>query len=261
MNNFVNNVNKGDDVEKEFKTLISEINPDNHDLLFELMNIKINSIDNKPPIFVCILAHIDDFENKGRFFQLNSFERAKVMLSSIIKNESSKEQQQEYINTLADKSVFLLEKIIYWLKSDKYNISQQLQEIIDYAQSILNKKLKKYYSTRKNILELKNAKNIVWILYRNSDDKEAFKKYIMSMVNEKNVYKFLGLFITTYIGEKESYAFYNDSLLLLTSQEKVDKIIKKVKYNLNPNQKKVKYLYDNYDKDVREYEAINYELL
>ena len=46
VNDFITNVNNGKKIEKEFNYIIRKVNPNNHDLLFELLNIRIKEISD-----------------------------------------------------------------------------------------------------------------------------------------------------------------------------------------------------------------------
>lgn len=83
----------------------------------------------------------------------------------------------------------------------------------------------------------------------------------MSYVNNKTIFKFLGMFITTYYGMDERYDFSNENLKLYTTREKVDSILKKVNYDLNSEQEKVLFLYNNSGNNRDYKEKVDYEKL
>ena len=261
VNDFITNVNSGKKIEKEFNYIINKVNPNNHDLLFELLNIRIKEINDRSSIFSYILYNIDKYEDGVRFLGLNSCDRATILLSSIIDYEPEQTKQKKYIDSIYEKDCFLLEKVLGWIKPDKYEQNNHKEFIYNYGKDKLKEKLELDIKNKVNIFNNETGREYFWLLYRNIENKEILKKYVMSLVNNKTIFKFLGMFITTYYGTDERYDFSNDNLKLYTTREKVDNILKKVNYNLNQEQEKVLFLYKNNGKDRNYKDKIDYEKL
>lgn len=261
VNDFITNVNNGKKIEKEFNYIIRKVNPNNYDLLFELLNIRIKEISDSSSIFDYVLDNIDKYEDGIRFLGLNSCDRAKILLSSIIDNEQEQGKQKEYIDLIYEKDYFLLEEVLRWLKPDKYEQNSHKEFIYNYGKGKLEEKLELDINNKVNIFNAENSRGYFWLLYRNIEDKEKLKKYVMSYVNNKTIFKFLGMFITTYYGMDERYDFSNENLKLYTTREKVDSILKKVNYDLNSEQEKVLFLYNNSGNNRDYKEKVYYEKL
>lgn len=259
VNKFITNINNGKNLDKEFNNIIKNVHSDNHDLLFELLDIRIKEIKNTNPIFYYVLRNILKYENKNRFLGLNSCDRAKILLSSIIENEYNEEIQKEYINSIYDKDLFLLEEVLKWLKVDKYNQNEQKERAYNYGKNKLVEKLELDMKNKVDIIS--TNKNYFWMFYRNIEDKEKLKKYVISLIDFQNVFKFLGMFITTYLGSEEHYAFSDENLKLFVDRERVDNILQKTNYKLNSEQEKILYLYNNSKKEINYTEKIDYNKL
>lgn len=260
VNDFITNINSGKKIEKEFNGIVKKVNSNNHDLLFELLNIRIKEINDNNSIFNYVLDNINKYEDGVRFLELNSCDRAEILLSTIIDNEQEQEKQKQYIDLIYDKDYYLLEKVLGWLKPKEYESDNHKDFIYNYGKEKIEKKLELDIKNKVGIFGNKNDREYFWLLYRNIEDKEKLKKYIMSKINNKNIFKFLYMFITTYYGIDERYEFSNSNLNLYTTREDIDTLLKKVKYELNSEQEKVLFLYNNTNN--RDYkEKINYEEL
>ena len=84
----------------------------------------------------------------------------------------------------------------------------------------------------------------ILILKKHNVEEEKIKNYIKSIVNDKNIFRFLGNFINEWIGNKYSYEFNQERLYEFISKEELDKIIESIGYELNFEQQIILDIYN-----------------
>ncbi len=245
VDDFIRKINSNYDLEKCFDELVKSVNPNNHDLLFELLEMRIEEINQKKKIFDYIFNNVSEYEDNSRFLGFSSSERAKILLAAIISNESNIEIQKEYLDLICKKDLVLLDTILYWLSTDKYGNAKE-GEIYKYGKKILCSELQNLIDNKTNIFDDSNyERHFCWLFYRNFDDKEKFKSYLKSLINKKTVFKAISECVSVWIGSGVRYEYKNNNLIELFGLDNLDDILKEVDYTLNNDQEKIKELYTN----------------
>ena len=258
LDDFICHINEGENIEKEFDRLIEEINPNNHDLLFELMEIKLNEINNKNYVFDYIFNNINKFEDKPRFLSLTSHGRANILLAGIISNEKDYEIQKKYLDKVFNVSLMIFNNILYWLGTDKY-YNDQMNEIINYGKKILCDKLNEFINSNTNIFNKdKYIKHFCWLFIKNIDNKDDVKKYFNNLIDKNNIFRVLSEAVECWTGSSVEYKFNKNSLEELVNIDNVDKILSDIDYKLNKEQEKILLLYKSKD-ESNGIVSINYE--
>lgn len=246
INDLIKNINQGKDIKTEFDFIINEVNSSNHDLLFELLNIRFDEInkDIKSNIFDYLISNITNYEDETRFLGLNSNERAKILLATIIKQETDLEIQKKYLNRILNTDFIIYESVLYWLKPNKYENDDDNKEICSYGDKILSDKLNEIIKSKVNIFENKDYQHrYCWVFYKGLEDKAKVKKYFTSLINEETIFKIIGESISSWVGNGVRYEYNEENLELLFDKKKIDRVLSKVNYKLNDNQQKVLELY------------------
>ena len=260
LNKFISNVNYGNDISIEFNNLFDGVNPNNYDLLFELMEIKLDKIDNQENIFNYILTNINKFEDNPRFLALTSNNRAKILLSAIISNEQNFTKRKEYLNKICEKDLLVLDSVLYWLGTDKY-CNENYDETYLYAKKILCDSLNKNIKNKTDIFSKETyIKHYCWLFSKHIEDKEKTKKYLNKLINKNNIFKIIAEGINTFVGSEIRYEYNIGPLEKIIDIKKLDTTLKQVDYELNEDQEKVLSLYKNKDKK-QEISEINYNNL
>lgn len=242
---FINNINNNKNIQLEFNKIIKEVHPNNHDLLFELLEMRLDEINDREKIFDYIFNNISDYEDEVRFLGLNSNERAKILLASIINLETDIDKQKSYLDIICEKDLLLLDSVLYWLGTDKYGNTKE-DDIYKYGKDILCNKLNILYENKVDVFNYKKYKrHFCWLFYRNFDDKEKYKKYLKKIINKDNIFRVISECITTFVGNGISYQYKESSLKELFGLDDLDEMLKSIDYKLNSDQEKVKELYNN----------------
>lgn len=242
---FIKNINNNKDLELEFNKIIKEVHPNNHDLLFELLELRLDEIYDKEKIFNYIFYNISDYEDGARFLGLNSNERAKILLASIINLEKEIDKKKKYLDTICEKDLILLDSVLYWLGTDKYGNTKE-DETYKYGKNILCNQLNKLYKNKIDIFDYtKYNRHFCWLYYRNFDNKDKYIKYLRTLINKENIFRVISECIGTWVGNGISYEYKESSLKELFNLDNVDEILESVDYKLNSDQEKVKELYVN----------------
>lgn len=245
VNNFIFNVNNKGNIKEEFEKMLSKINPQNYDLLFELLNIRINEINDKEDLFSNVLEKMSSYEDNLRFFSYSSYDRAKSILSTIIINDYS--SGKKYLDAIYHKDLKLLEQVLHLIKPDISHI-ENTQELFDYGKSMLIEKLNAMIKNKEDIFNSNYQYDFCWVFYRCLDDKEKVKKYLSSLINEKNIFKIIRSCVTQSIGTELRHRFDTDNFDLLYDVKKFEKVFKKVDLtNVNKEQQKILELYTTKD--------------
>ena len=91
VSDFIIRINKNNNlIAKEFDKLIASINPKDHNLLFEMIDMRISEINNQEGVFYYLLTNYNKYEDEQRFFELNSSDKAQILLATVIKNNNAK---------------------------------------------------------------------------------------------------------------------------------------------------------------------------
>lgn len=242
---FINNINNNKNIQLEFNKIIKEVHPNNHDLLFELLEMRLDEINDREKIFDYIFNNISDYEDGVRFLGLNSNERAKILLASIINLETDIDKKKSYLDIICKKDLLLLDSVLYWLGTDKYGNTKE-DDIYKYGKDILCNKLNILYENKVDVFNYKKYKrHFCWLFYRNFDDKEKYKKYLKKIINKDNIFRVISECINTFVGNGISYQYKESSLKELFGLDDLDEMLKSIDYKLNSDQEKVKELYNN----------------
>lgn len=245
LNTFIKNINNNEDLELEFNKMIKEVHPNNHNLLFELLELRLDEIDDKEKIFNYIFHNISDYEDGVRFLGLNSNERAKILLAAIINLEKEIDKKKKYLNTICEKDLILLDSVLYWLGTDKYGNTKE-DEIYKYGKKLLCNELDKICKNKIDIFDYaKYNRHFCWLYYRNFENKDKYIKYLKQLINKENIFRVISECISTLVGNSISYEYRESSLKELFNLDNVDEILESVDYKLNSDQEKVKELYVN----------------
>jgi hypothetical protein len=251
--NFITNVNNGKTLKDEFDNLILSVNSDDHNVLFELIDMRMSEIDDQEEIFYYLLSSINRYENGAKFLGLNSRDRIQIVLASIIKN--NKEKSNQYIDDILKEDLILLDKVLYWVKPDKYGDGKEYEATYNYGKSILISKLEEIIKMKYKIFDKSNyTKHYCWLFYRNFEekDKEKAREYLTSQLNKENIVRALGECVSEWVGTGVSYEYNEENAKLLFDLAKVEKIVKKLKIEeLNDDQKLVIELYKNKNEKER----------
>lgn len=244
LDEFIEKVNNGASFEKELEYLISMVNPNNHDLLFELIEIKIDEINDKDKIFYYIFNNIKGYEDNPRFLGITSNGRAKILLAAIINNEENMSKKKEYLDIICQKDLLLLDSVLYWLGTDKYGHGKE-DEIYLYGKEIMKNSLNETLNNDVNIFDENYEKHYCWLFIKHLDDKEKVRNYLTNLINTNTVFRIIGESISTWIGNGVSYEYKQSNLEELVLLEKIEKTLKQVDYKLNEDQEKILDLYNN----------------
>lgn len=259
LDDFINKVNNEENFEKELDNLVNMVNPNNHDLLFELIEIKLDEIKDNEKLFHYIYNNIKDYEDNPRFLGLTSNSRAKILLSAIINNETNISKKKEYLDLICEKDLILLDSVMYWLGTDKYGNGKE-DEIYLYGKELMKSALKELIDSNFNIFEDDYKRYYSLLFNKHLDDKEKNKQYLTSLINKDNIFRIIGDSVSTWIGTGVSYEYNESRLEKLVSLEKIEETLKLVDYERNEDQDKILDLYNNkYEKQYLE--EINFENL
>lgn len=256
---FINNINNNSILEEEMAKLKENVDLNNYDILFELLDLRMGEINDLDKIFNYFIAMIDKYQGEEK--KINT--KILILISTIIK--LSPDKAIDYIELISKKDLMLFEEIVYWLTPDKYLVDKQQEEFYHYGMELLRKRLDTLIETNYKLYDKKNyRRNFSYIFFRNYEDnesKEKSKKYITSQLNKYNVFRILGDCLSEYIGGINSFQYNNNNAEAILDTSYLEKIINSVDYELNKDQLIVKELYDNRDKDVRKAVSIDFSNL
>lgn len=246
VDSFIKIINSDNCFFDDLDCVIKEINSNNYDVLFELMEIRINEVLNKDKLFYYILKNITSYENNSRFLALNSHERAKILLASIIRAEDNLENKKKYLLDISENSLLLLDSIFYWLNDDKYGI-RGVDSSYNYGKEILCNKLDKIISSNIDIFSNENyERHFCYLFNKYLENNRRSKRYLNGLVNKDNIFRVISEGVSIWNGTKGiSYEYNEHNIENLFTISKLNKILKSVDYDLNIDQIKIKDLFIN----------------
>ena len=234
-------------VSLQYQIFLSE-NISNQKFKLEILNKSLNKIDKS--IIEYLMESVYENINKvcinsAGAMMLDTRERCILIISdilNIIDIERAKDKVENFINK--NDNLNDIDKLVYWLNPNKQYQRNLKDEIYQHVKDKFKEKLNNIINNDIDILDYKYGKFSILILKKHNVEEEKIKNYIKSIVNDKNIFRFLGNFINEWIGNKYSYEFNQERLYEFISKEELDKIIESIGYELNFEQQIILDIYN-----------------
>lgn len=221
--------------------------------LLERIQLYTDSLDSKSAFDLTkiLFYNIDKFDDSPGFISLSTQSRGEVILWELLQKIEEK-YYAEFLDSIKKEygKISNIGSILYWFNHDKErkNIEGRKERMEEIHQSMANKIIdnsidifdEQYYSHRN-----------IWELYNVIDEKEKVKEFIRKNIDENNIFKLLYDITGISVGTKVTYSIKEESLNLLTTEEEVDEIMKKVK-NISEDQKFIYDIYQAYKNKTRD---------
>lgn len=250
VNDFIKKINYMDNNKKvslQYQIFLSE-NISNQKFKLEILNKSLDKIDKN--VIEYLMESVYENINKvcinsDGAMMLDTRERCILIISdilNIIDIERAKDKVEDFINK--NDNLNDIDKLVYWLNPNKQYQRNLKEEIYQHIKDKFKEKLNYIINNDIDILDYKYGKFSILILKKHDIEEEKIKNYIKSIVNDKNIFRFLRNFINEWIGNKYSYEFNQERLYEFISKEELDKIIESIGYELNFEQQIILDIYN-----------------
>lgn len=229
---FVVDINKDhSDVDKYVFQLINGFNANLHKVLFETVQYYIDDINrNKLKSFACALfkylTHIDD---SVHYFSSNAKSRVNYIIAEVLLKISHGEFNAFLDDIKQDYSNFQNINLISIAMKDNQKIDVDIKkERIAKLQKQLKEEVRRVYDNRISIYdEYYQRRNIWGMCSVLEEDSRDIKTYVSTILNPKNVVRFLYDIIGVSYGSQFNYYIKKENLIEFCTEEFIEDLVSK----------------------------------
>lgn len=161
---------------------------------FETLQLHLNEVKPKYLLLKIINKHLKQYDDTVIFFGLSALRRIHIIMAELI-TEISREEFDEFTKKIEKdySKMWTIKEIIYWIANGKNSFKEENKYRKDRLNSILTTMAENVISNNIDILN-KNFyfnNNLIEILRITKERIEERKKYIKTILNQENIFRFL----------------------------------------------------------------------
>ena len=161
---------------------------------FETLQLHLNEVKPKYLLLKIINKHLKQYDDTVIFFGLSALRRIHIIMAELI-TEISREEFDEFTKKIEKdySKMWTIKEIIYWIENGKNSFKEENKYRKDRLNSILTTMAENVISNNIDILN-KNFyfnNNLIEILRITKERIEERKKYIKTILNQENIFRFL----------------------------------------------------------------------
>lgn len=161
---------------------------------FETLQLYLNEVKPKYLLLKIINKHLKEYDDTVIFFGLSALRRIHIIMAELI-TVISREEFDEFTKKIEKdySKMWNIKEIIYWIENGKNNFKEENKYRKDRLNSILTTMAENVISNNIDILN-KNFyfnNNLIEILRITKERIEERKKYIKTILNQENIFRFL----------------------------------------------------------------------
>ena len=159
---------------------------------FETLQLHLNEVKPKYLLLKIINKHLKQYDDTVIFFGLSALRRIHIIMAELI-TEISREEFDEFTKKIDYSKMWTIKEIIYWIANGKNSFKEENKYRKDRLNSILTTMAENVISNNIDILN-KNFyfnNNLIEILRITKERIEERKKYIKTILNQENIFRFL----------------------------------------------------------------------
>ena len=194
---FIKTINNEKDIEiinNAFSEVINLYTNWGQKFTFETLQLYLNEVKPKYLLLKIINKHLKEYDDTVIFFGLSALRRIHIIMAELITvisraefDEFTKKIEKDY------SKMWNIKEIIYWIENEKNNFKEENKYRKDRLNSILTTMAENVISNNIDILN-KNFyfnNNLIEILRITKERIEERKKYIKTILNQENIFRFL----------------------------------------------------------------------
>jgi dephospho-CoA kinase len=218
--------------EERYLDLIDSLKEFTHIELFERFQLHINNLNEEVSfdLLQIMFENINLIDNSLMFLRLNAQQRVEVIIYELIQ-QINDNQFQKFINDIKHNygCLWTIRNILYWFDNDKEGKSiQERKDLLnktfyEMGESVLENKIDIYDDT----YYVKH--NINGLAYLYKENRTKIQNYIIQILNEYNIIRFLYDIIGISMGSDYRYYITKENLEIFTTEEHLDTILEKIK--------------------------------
>lgn len=194
---FIKTINNEKDIEiinNAFGEVINLYTNWGQKFTFETLQLYLNEVKPKYLLLKIINKHLKEYDDTVIFFGLSALRRIHIIMAELI-TVISREEFDEFTKKIEKdySKMWNIKEIIYWIENGKNNFKEENKYRKDRLNSILTTMAENVISNNIDILN-KNFyfnNNLIEILRITKERIEERKKYIKTILNQENIFRFL----------------------------------------------------------------------
>ncbi len=194
---FIKTINNEKDIEiinNAFSEVINLYTNWGQKFTFETLQLYLNEVKPKYLLLKIINKHLKEYDDTVIFFGLSALRRIHIIMAELI-TVISREEFDEFTKKIEKdySKMWNIKEIIYWIENGKNNFKEENKYRKDRLNSILTTMAENVISNNIDILN-KNFyfnNNLIEILRITKERIEERKKYIKTILNQENIFRFL----------------------------------------------------------------------
>lgn len=194
---FIKTINNEKDIEiinNAFSEVINLYTNWGQKFTFETLQLYLNEVKPKYLLLKIINKHLKEYDDTVIFFGLSALRRIHIIMAELI-TVISREEFDEFTKKIEKdySKMWNIKEIIYWIENGKNSFKEENKYRKDRLNSILTTMAENVISNNIDILS-KNFyfnNNLIEILRITKERIEERKKYIKTILNQENIFRFL----------------------------------------------------------------------
>ncbi len=161
---------------------------------FETLQLHLNEVKPKYLLLKIINKHLKQYDDTVIFFGLSALRRIHIIMAELI-TEISREEFDEFTKKIEKdySKMWTIKEIIYWIENGKNGFKEENKYRKDRLNSMLTTMAENVISNNIDILnkDFYFNNNLIEILRITKERIEERKKYIKTILNQENIFRFL----------------------------------------------------------------------
>ena len=161
---------------------------------FETLQLYLNEVKPKYLLLKIINKHLKEYDDTVIFFGLSALRRIHIIMAELI-TVISREEFDEFTKKIEEdySKMWTIKEIIYWIENGKNGFKEENKYRKDRLNSMLTTMAENVISNNIDILnkDFYFNNNLIEILRITKERIEERKKYIKTILNQENIFRFL----------------------------------------------------------------------
>lgn len=211
---FVKTINNEKDIEiinNAFSEVINLYTNWVQKFTFETLQLYLNEVKPKYLLLKIINKHLKEYDDTVIFLGLSALQRIYIIMAELI-TEISREEFDEFTKNIENdySKIWIIKEIMYWIENGKNSFKEESKYRKGRLDSILTTMAENVISNNIDILN-KNFyfnNNLIEILRITKERIGERKKYIKTILNQENIFRFLNELLGRSIGNLRIWICY-----------------------------------------------------